>query len=91
MVGLGGVKYLSQKESSFVLLILPAVKDGGSGASDRVVFSSPASGILSPPSNIPNTLTEYLVPALRWEKHKSVNNPIYQPQKVNRSQFMVFT
>ncbi len=66
MVGLGGVKYLSQKESSFVLLILPAVsKDGGSGASERVVFSSPASGILSPPSNIPNTLTEYLVPALR--------------------------
>lgn len=30
-----------------------------------VVFSSPARGILSPPSNIPNTATEYFVPALR--------------------------
>lgn len=37
---------------------------GGSGPSDRVVFSSPANGMLSPPSNIPNTLTVYLVAAL---------------------------
>lgn len=38
-----------------------------SGSSERVVFSSPASGKLSPPSNIPNTLTVYLVPAL-WAR-----------------------
>lgn len=50
------------------------VEIGGSllGISVRVVFSSPASGILSPPSNIPKTATEYFVPALR-EKEKVVN------------------
>lgn len=41
--------------------------NGTSGASERVVFSSPASAAEWPPSNIPNTATEYLVPALmRW-------------------------
>lgn len=34
-----------------------ALRGGGSGASERVVFSSPASGRLSPPSNIPETAT----------------------------------
>lgn len=34
-----------------------ALRGGGSGASERVVFSSPASGRLSPPSNIPATAT----------------------------------
>lgn len=37
---------------------------GGSGGSISVVFSSPAKGKLCPPSNIPNTATEYFVPAL---------------------------
>lgn len=46
-------------------LLPEGLRGGGSGASERVVFSSPASGILSPPSNIPNTATEYFVPALR--------------------------
>lgn len=43
---------------------------GGSGASERVVFCSPASGKLCPPSNIPNTATEYFVPALGAKENK---------------------
>lgn len=38
---------------------------GSSVGSVNVVVSCPAKGKLCPPSNIPNTATEYLVSALR--------------------------
>lgn len=55
------------------VLVLPEESGKGrSGASERVVLSSPASAVLCPPSNIPNTATEYFVPALRGKGNKSL-------------------
>lgn len=51
---------------SVMYRVLPGGSRGeGSGGSISVVLSSPAKGKLCPPSNIPNTATEYFVPALR--------------------------
>lgn len=63
---LSDVQYITH--GFYTRITLPGKCSGGSGSSERVVFSSPANGKLSPPSNMPNTLTVYLVPDLQSRK-----------------------
>lgn len=50
-----------------------------------MVLSSPASGVLWPPSNIPNTATEYAVPALRGKGNKSLLEQKTRCQNIKRN------